>query len=148
MALLKKNPFADFITLQERMSQLFDEAANKRSSCYGTSKGAWSPAVDIYETGEQILLSVELPGVDNNDVDVEVDGNVLNLRGFRRFSTSLTEENYLRMERFYGAFQRLFNLPAAVDKDGIKATFKDGVLRIVLPKIEKDGAKRIKVESS
>ncbi|MBE9532100.1 MAG: Hsp20/alpha crystallin family protein, partial [Proteobacteria bacterium] len=93
-----------------------------------------------------IILSAELPGVNIEDVDVEVNKNVLTLRGERKFQKNLSEEQYLRMERFYGTFQRVFTLPVVVDKDEVKANFKDGVLRVTLPKIESPGSTHIKIE--
>ncbi len=146
MSLKKGNPFIDFITLQEKMSQLFDEAAYKQKGYSALSTGAWSPVVDIFETDGIIILSAELPGVKIEDVDVEVNKNVLTLKGERKFQKNLSEEQYLRMERFYGTFQRVFNLPVVVDKDEVKANFKDGVLRVTLPKIESPGSTHIKIE--
>ena len=146
MSLKKGNPFIDFITLQEKMSQLFDEAASKQKGYSAFSTGAWSPVVDIFETEEKILLSAELPGVEIDDVDVEVNKNVLTLRGERKFQKNLSEEQYLRMERFYGTFQRVFNLPAVVKKEEVRANFKDGVLRVILPKSKKLSPKHIKIE--
>ncbi len=146
MSLKKGNPFIDFITLQEKMSQLFDEAASKQKGYSTLSTGAWSPAVDIFETEGKILLSAELPGVDIDDVDVEVNKNVLTLRGERKFQKNLSEEQYLRMERFYGTFQRVFSLPAVVKKEEVRANFKDGVLRVTLPKTKGLSPKHIKIE--
>ena len=146
MSLKKGNPFIDFITLQEKMSNLFDEAAHKHKGYSAFSTGAWSPAVDIFETDGIIILSAELPGVNIEDVDVEVNKNVLTLRGERKFKKNLTEEQYLRMERFYGTFQRVFNLPVAVDKESVKANFKDGVLRVTLPKVKSLSSTHIKIE--
>ena len=149
MALLKWNPFVDIVTLQERMSRIFDgEAAGLKDRMGGLTKGAWAPLIDIFETEDKLLLNAELPGVNLKDVDVEVDKNVLIIRGFRRFEKNINEENYLRMERYYGTFQRVFSLPAFVDKANVKANLKDGVLRITLPKVEPLNAKRISVESS
>ncbi len=146
MSLKKGNPFIDFITLQEKMSQLFDEAASKQKGYSAFSSGAWSPAVDIFETDGIIILSAELPGVNIEDVDVEVNKNILTLSGERMFQKNLSEEQYLRMERFYGTFQRVFNLPAVVNKEEVKANFKDGVLRVTLPKIKSLSPKHIKIE--
>jgi HSP20 family protein len=146
LSLKKGNPFIDFITLQEKMSKLFDEAAHKQKGYSAFSTGAWSPAVDIFETDGIIILSAELPGVDIKDVDVEVNKNVLTLRGERKFQKNLSEEQYLRMERFYGTFQRVFNLPVVVDKEAVKANFKDGVLRVILPKIKSFKSTHIKIE--
>lgn len=141
----KWNPFMDLLFLQGKAGRLFDDLMQR--SCAGVSVGAWFPPVDIYETDGYIVLKAELPGVDNRNVSIEVDGNVLTLKGERRFEKSLSEENYHRMERFYGAFQRSFSLPDVVDKTGIKALFKDGVLKITVAKAhgERHGAIKVKV---
>jgi HSP20 family protein len=146
LALIKWNPFLDFLTLEERMEQLFNGPLSKQKGCTGLSNGTWSPAVDIYETEDEITLSAELPGVEPDSVDVEVNKEMLTLSG-KRLAHSKSEEQYLRMERCYGVFQRAFTLPAEVNKGGIKANFKDGVLRITLPKSRKPGPKRIKIDS-
>lgn len=140
----KWDPFRDLLLLQERMSQIFDETLIKYKGC--TSGNAWYPPVDIYESEDHIVLKAEIPGVDLNDVTVEVNDNTLMLRGERRHKKNLSDENYHRMERFYGAFQRAFSLPYAVDKEGVKANYKDGVLKISIPKLKESTAGKIKVE--
>ena len=129
------------------MSRIFDEAFSHQRGG-GISGGAWFPSVDIYETDENIVLKAELPGIDVKSVSVEVEGNRITLKGERRFEKNLCEENYHRMERFYGAFRRNFNLPNNVDSKGVRANFKDGVLEITAPKTggAKAGGIRIKVE--
>jgi HSP20 family protein len=134
MALTRWDPFKDLLFLQDRMSRLFDEALVKFK---GSTEGAgvsWYPPVDIYETEGHIVLKAEVPGVTIESIDIEVNENVLTLKGERRFTKSLKEENYHRMERFYGAFERVFSLPMCVDKNNIKANLKDGVLKILAPK--------------
>lgn len=145
MALTKDDPFKDLLFLQERMSRIFDEALLKYKGCSGMPAVAWFPPVDIYETEEKLVLKAELPGVNSDDVDIEVEGNALVLKGERRLEKNLSEENYHRMERFYGTFQRIFNLPYTVDKGGIKASFKDGVLKITVPKNRETRPEGIKV---
>ena len=145
MALVKWDPFKDILTIQERMSRLFDEALYRYKDC-GPSRGVWSPPVDIYETEEKIVLKAELPGIDIKDVDVEVQDNILTLKGERRFEKNLAEEHYHRMECSYGAFERVFNLPDIVDRDRVKATLKDGVLEIIIPKAPATKARPVKVE--
>jgi HSP20 family protein len=115
------------------MSRIFDEALVKYKGLSAPS-GAWNPPVDIYETEDAIVLKAELPGVDLDSVSVEVTESTLVLKGERRFEKSLKEENYHRMERLYGTFQRVFSLPNLVDRAEVKANFKDGVLKIIVPK--------------
>lgn len=146
MGLTKWDPFKDLLFLQERMSRIFDEAVTRFNAGAGLSSSAWCPPVDIYETENDIILKAELPGVGINNVSVEVDGNVITLKGERRFDKNLSEENYHRMERFYGTFQRVFSLPNTVNKAGIKANFKDGVLEITVPKTEVKTSEGIKIK--
>ena len=146
MALMRWDPFKELLTLQERMNRLFDEVLPKAREEEGLARGVWSPAVDIYETEDSIVLKAELPGISKDDVTVEVKDNVLVLKGEKRFEKDVKEENYHRMERAYGAFQRSFTLPNIVDKNRIKARYKDGILEVILPKAEEAKPKHIKVE--
>ncbi|MBZ0221156.1 MAG: Hsp20/alpha crystallin family protein [Candidatus Methylomirabilis sp.] len=143
MALKKKDPFKDLLFLQERMSRIFDETLLK----YKTSGGNhWYPPVDIYETEDFLVLKAELPGVESESVSVEVSENTLSLKGERKFEKNLKEENYFRMERFYGSFQRAFSLPYAVDSKDIKANFQDGILKITVPKPKETGPGNIRIK--
>jgi HSP20 family protein len=112
------------------------------------TQGAWAPPVDIYETAESIVLEAELPGMTKDDIVVEVKDNTLTLKGEKKFEREVKEENYHRVERSYGAFQRAFTLPLTVQQDKVKAKFKDGILEITLPKMEEAKPKQIKVEAS
>lgn len=144
MALTKWDPFKDLLFLQDRMSRIFDEALLKYKG--GAGGGAWFPPVDIYETEELIILKAELPGIDMESVDIEVKDSTITLRGERKLEKNLKEENYHRMERFYGTFQRVFNLPYIIDRNDIKASLKDGVLKITVPKYKEAKVKAIKVQ--
>lgn len=146
MGFIKRDPIKDLVFLQDRMSRIFDEALSRYKSGY--SSGAWFPLVDIYETEENIVLKAELPGMTSGDVSVEVDENAIVLKGERKFDKNLTEENYHRMERFYGTFERVFSLPNIVDKKSVRASFKDGVLEITVPRAysKKQQGIKIKVE--
>ncbi|MBI5560927.1 MAG: Hsp20/alpha crystallin family protein [Deltaproteobacteria bacterium] len=146
MALVKWIPFKDLLSFQERMSHIFDEAFSRFAGIIDPSRCAWSPHADIYETVDNIVLKVELPGVLPDNVVVEVKENCLSLKGERTLNRELKNENYHRMECSYGTFHRTFTLPAVVDKNGIKANFKEGVLEITVPKAEEKAAKHIKVE--
>lgn len=148
MALTKWDPFKDLLFLQERMSRIFDEALLKYKGCSGLSGSAWYPPVDIYETEENVILKAELPGIKLESISIEAEDNTLLLRGERKFEKSLKEENYHRMERFYGTFQRVFSLPYVMKKSSIKASFKDGVLKITVPKVKEEVPEVIKVSVS
>lgn len=147
MALIRWDPFRDIITLRERMDKMFEDSlARFRTPEEATMPTFWSPAVDIYETDENIVLKAELPGVDKKEVSVEVKDNTLILKGERRREKEVKEENYHRVERSYGSFMRSFSLPVTVRQDQVKARFKDGVLEVTLPKAEEAKPKQIKVE--
>ena len=106
---------------------------------------AWNPAADIFENENEIVIKAELPGMDAKDIELGLENNVLTMNGERRFEKETKEENYHRVEREYGRFSRSFALPAAVKEDKIAAEFKNGLLRIVLPKKEEVKSKPIKI---
>lgn len=138
MALTRWDPFKDILTLQERMSRIFDETLLKYKGNAGLSGNAWYPPVDIYESECHVVLKAELPGIDIDSVVIEINENTLVLKGERKQLKNLGEENYQRMERFYGAFHREFSLPYTVDNEGVKASYKEGVLKITVPKTKEE----------
>jgi HSP20 family protein len=105
----------------------------------------WTPPVDIYETDEALILKAELPGVSKNDVSIEIHQNTLVLRGQRRHEAEVKEDRYHRVERAYGSFQRSFMLPTLVDQEHVRATYRDGVLELRLPKSEATKPKRVAI---
>jgi HSP20 family protein len=149
MAIVRFEPFRDVLSLQDRMNRLFDESfrATQRASADDewALGGSWAPAVDIYEQGSDIVLKAELPGVDPKDVDIRLENNVLSLRGQRKLDGEVKRESYHRVERSYGSFSRSFTLPTVVDQGAIKAEFKDGLLRVTLPKREEAKPKQIQI---
>ncbi len=140
------DPFKEFISIQERIDNMFDEVSLKDRSCSGVSYGVWSPPVDIYETEDEIIMKAELPGLDRDDFSIEVKDNTIILQGERKFKKNLKEENYNRMERPYGMFKRIFNLPNTVDRDEVKAHYEGGVLEIMVPKAIEPKPEKIEVE--
>jgi HSP20 family protein len=131
------------------MNRLFDESVrNVRTGDEALSSAIWSPAVDIYETANEVVVKAELPEVNQNDIDIQVENNTLTLRGERKFDKETKQENFHRIERAYGVFSRSFTLPSTVDQERIKADYKDGILRISLPKREASKPKQIKVAIS
>ena len=147
MAIVKWDPFRDMLSLRDRMDRLFDDSLSRmRGPEDATPHSAWSPAVDVYETSDNLVLKAELPGIKKEDVSVEVKDNTLSMKGERKFEKDIEEENYHRMERAYGSFYRLFSLPTTVDPDKIRASFKNGVLEITVPKIEVEKPKQITVD--
>jgi HSP20 family protein len=148
MAIGRWEPFRDLLSLQERMNRLFDESFRgiTRHEDDWSIGGSWAPAVDIYEKDGNIVLKAELPGVEAKNVDVRVENNVLTLRGERKLEDEVKKENYHRVERSYGAFTRSFTLPSVVDTEKIKGEFKDGVLKVTLPKKEEARPRQIEVK--
>jgi HSP20 family protein len=146
MALVPWDPFKNILSLQERMNRLFDEAVNRGQAGDALTGPTWSPAVDIYETEEDIVIDAELPGMDKDDVDIQVRDNTLILKGERKVEKTVKDEGYHRMERMYGSFARTFTLPSTVDQERITATYDKGVLHIRMPKTEKTKPQQIKIE--
>jgi len=146
MAIVRFEPFRELISLQDRMNRLFNESYRSQGSEDDWALGGtWAPAVDIYEHENNIVIKAELPGVDPKDVDIRLDNNVLTVNGERKLDNEVKKENYHRVERSYGAFTRSFTLPTTVDPSGIKAEYKDGVLRVTLPKREEAKPKQIQI---
>jgi HSP20 family protein len=129
------------------MNRLFEDTLTRsRVPEEGLVPGGWSPSVDIYETDAEIILKAELPGVTRDKINLEIKDNVLILKGERSFEKDVKEENYHRIERGYGGFQRTFTLPTLVDRNKIKAKYKDGILEVSVPKGEPNRAKQISIE--
>ena len=147
MALIRWDPFRDLLTLQDRMDRLFEESLSRNKVFeQSLASGLWSPAVDIYETENEIILKAELPGLKKEDVSIEVTDDSLTLSGERSFEKDVKEENYHRIERSYGSFSRTFSLPSTVDRDNVIAKFNDGILEIHIPKAEKSTARVIEIK--
>ena len=145
MAVVRWDPFRDLNLLQDRMNRLFEDANRNWKSDEPASTTTWSPAVDIFETESEIVVKAEVPGMDRKDITLNLENNVLTLRGERRFLKETKEENYHRIERSYGGFSRAFSIPVTVDEEKIRADYQDGVLKIVLPKKEQLRPKQIKI---
>jgi HSP20 family protein len=146
MAVVKWDPFRDLLSIQDRMNRLFEQTLSRSRSEEGIAASTWTPTVDIYETPETIVLKAELPGLSREDIEIQIRDNALTLKGERRFAKDAQQENYLRIERAYGAFQRSFTLPATIQQDKVRAVFRDGVLELTLPKAEEAKSKKIAIE--
>ncbi|HKP85118.1 MAG TPA: Hsp20/alpha crystallin family protein [Blastocatellia bacterium] len=138
------DPFREMFDLQRRINQLFDNSAATASD-EGVALSTWTPAVDIYEDDQAFLLKLELPEVSREDVKVNLHDNTLSITGERRFENEEKREGYHRVERSYGQFYRSFTLPPNVNAEAINAQFKDGMLRLTLPKKEEAKPKQISV---
>ena len=146
MAISRWDPFRDLNVLQDRMNRLFDDAGRGWRGDESAATTTWSPAVDIFETENEIVVKAELPGVDRKDISLNLENNVLTLKGERKFEKETKEENYHRIERAYGGFSRAFSIPATVDEEKIRADYQHGILRIALPKKEQVRPKQIRIE--
>jgi len=136
-------PFRGVTTLQDQINRLFNETFERKGE--ESSLSAWAPAVDIYETEQELVVKADLPDVDPKDLDIRVENNLLTIRGERKFEKKVSEENYLRVERSYGSFARSFTLANTVNSEAIKADYQNGVLTLTIPKREEAKPKQIKV---
>jgi len=146
MAIIRRNdPFRDLLSLQDQLFRTFDSAYRGNREDEPSMVATWSPLVDVFEDGEGITLKAELPEVDVKDVEIQVEGNTLTLRGERKLENEEKRDGYHRIERTYGSFSRTFTLPSTVDVEHITAQSKDGVLRLFLPKKAETKPRQIKV---
>jgi HSP20 family protein len=143
MAIVRNDPFRNLFNLQDQLFRTFDAAYGPKNREEMTAH--WSPLVDVFEDKDGITLKVELPEVEMKDVDLQVDGNTLTLKGERKLEKEAQREGYHRIERTYGSFSRSFTLPDAVEIGHITAQSKDGVLRVHLPKKTEVKPRQIKV---
>lgn len=135
MSMRRWDPLRDLLSLQERMNRLFEETLSAARPDPGIPSNVWVPACDVYETSEAFVVQMDLPGVDSNEVEVHVDGDHLVVRGERRPAEKQRPESFHRVERSHGPFSRTFQLTAEVDPDRVTAQYRDGLLRIELPKV-------------
>ncbi len=149
--LVRWQPLRELTSLQRQMNQLFESFAGKASWApfeEELNTLEFGPPVDIIEDEQKLTFKVEVPGIEEKDIKVEVENNVLTVRGERKLEKEVKEENFRRMERHYGAFARSFSLPPSVDAEKIEANFNNGVLAIQMPKRAEAKPKQIKVNVS
>src|SRR6266700_4732461 len=144
--LTRWDPFREFTTLQERMNRLVrDQYRAEGGSEESLTTTNFAPPVDVYEDEHSITLKIEVPGIDEKDIDVRIENNTLTVHGERKFEKEEKEENFRRVERQYGSFTRSFTLPNTVDNENVSANYDKGVLKISLPKKAEAKPKQIKV---
>lgn len=143
MTIVRWDPFRELVSLSNRLDRVLSEAP--RFGRDTESYGNWIPPVDIFEKNDELVLRAELPGMDREDIDLRVENGVLTLTGERGQDAAVTEESAHRRERVYGSFSRSFTLPASVDAGKIAASYKDGILEVVLPKSEASKPKRVEI---
>jgi len=145
MTITRFDPFREFSTLQDRMNRLFGDVYLRDEEL--TSRGNWVPPVDIYETeAHDLVIKVELPDVNREDVQVTVENNTITIKGNKNFPGDVKEEQFRRVERRYGSFVRSFTLPNTVDASKVSAEYKNGVLTGKLPYREEAKPRTINVE--
>jgi HSP20 family protein len=144
MVITRWDPFRELASLQNRVNNLFQDYGRNNQEELTTS-GSFIPAVDVYEDEHKVTLKLEVPGVNEQDLDVQVENNTLTIRGQRKFEKEEKEENFQRIERRYGSFSRSFTLPNTIDTESVKASYENGILKIELAKREEAKPKQIKV---
>jgi len=142
MAITRWDPFREVVALQNRVNNLFREF-NEGDSPLTTA--SFVPAVDIYEDPKKVVLKLEVPGIEEKDLDIRVENNTLTVKGERKFDKEEKEENFHRIERRYGSFFRSFTLPSTVDSEHINANYVNGILKLELNKKPEAQPKQIKV---
>jgi len=139
------DPFREFSTLQDRMNRLFRESYGPEGREETLNNTSFAPPVDVYEDEHSVNLKIEVPGVDEKDIDVRIENNVLTVHGERKFEKEEKQENFRRVERQYGSFTRTFTLPSTVDAEKVAASYDKGILKIARPKKAEAKPKQIKV---
>jgi HSP20 family protein len=147
MSLIRWDPFSNMATLQERINRLFEDAFPRTADDDEdlSASAAWRPYADIFETESGVTILVDLPGVDKENVSVEVKENILSIKGNRTCEEGADESQYYRRERRFGSFQRSFGMRGTISPEKIKASFKNGVLKIELAKPEEDKPRQVSV---
>ena len=153
MAIVRFRPFSqavdsfrDFGDMQAEVNRLFDNFLGRPAQQPGSMERVWAPAVDVYETVDALMVTAELPGLNEKDIHLSITGDVLSIRGERQWNQEVKPESCYRGERWYGKFERSLPLPMPVQADKVTAKYRDGVLTITLPKVEEIRPKEIKID--
>lgn len=145
MAIIRWDPFRDLMTLRGKMNSIFEDASASRGEEKDLVASSWTPSVDIFETEDEVVLTAELPGIKDENIDIKVEDNTLTLKGERKFEKDINEDSYHRIERAYGSFYRSFSLPHYIKQDKIKAENDFGVLKIKMPKKHESKPHKVKI---
>jgi HSP20 family protein len=143
MAINRWDPFREVVALQNRVNNLFREMNDEGDN--PLTAASFVPAVDIYEDSRKVVLKLEVPGINEKDLDIRVENNTLTVKGERKFEKEEKEENFHRIERRYGTFYRAFTLPSTVDTEHVQANYQNGILKLELSKKPEAQPKQIKV---
>jgi len=139
------DPLRDLSDIRSEMNRLFDGFFGGSSHAAGRER-VWAPAVDMYETKDELVVVAEVPGLNEKDIQLSITGDMLTLKGERRWNSEVTQDNYYRAERWFGKFDRAVPLPIPVQSDKVKASYRDGILTVTLPKAEDMKSKEIRIE--
>jgi HSP20 family protein len=138
------DPFRNLGDIQSEMNRLFDNFSGRPASTAG--ERMWFPAVDVRETKDEVVLSFDVPGMSEKDIQLSITGDLLTVRGERKFDREESKDTYHRVERVYGKFERTVQLSMPVQTDKVKATYREGVLEVKLPKVEEVKPREIKID--
>jgi HSP20 family protein len=139
-------PFGELGSLRREMDRLWDSFFGERPLARAWER-EWAPSLDVSETKDNFVVKAEVPGIDAKDIDISLTGDVLTIKGEKKQEKEEKEEDYHLVERTYGAFSRSIRLPAEVESTKIKASYKNGILRVTLPKSEKVKAKEVRIKA-
>lgn len=147
MDLIQWRPFREVSRLRSEMDRLWDEYFGPGRRALRPLEEEWLPAVDVSETADKITVKAEIPGMEAKDIEISMVGDTLTIKGEKKAEREEKDENYHLVERSYGSFSRAMKLPAVVDSDKVEATYKNGVLTVVLPKKEEVKPKAIEIKA-
>jgi HSP20 family protein len=147
MALVRWEPFRELAALQNEMGRWMSQVAGVGGLAGNGQSSTWMPAVDIWETDKELVLSFDLPGIPEDKIAVELEDNILTVTGERERTQEHSNDRFYRFERRYGSFSRSVTLPTGVSEDSIQADYKDGVLEVRVPKPDEQKPKRIQIGS-
>jgi len=145
--IVRWDPFRDLVSIQDELNRLFGRTFTGVEPTRPTAAGSWMPSMDVFETEDAVVATVELPGIDPAGVEVAVEDSTLTISGTREFSSEVKEESFHRIERRYGSFSRAIALPQTADTDRVEAAFDKGVLTVQVPKVEKAKPKKIQIKA-
>ena len=140
MTLARWDPFNELLNVRRRFADAMPQE--------GRGSAAWAPPVDVLEQGDDLVIRAEIPGVNRDEIEINVENNVLTIRGERKREQDFSDKNAYRLERNYGSFSRSFTLPRTVNAAGIGAKYVDGVLELSLPKAEEAKPKKIRIQAA
>ena len=145
--LVRWDPFRDLVSIQDELNRMFGRTFARAEPTRSPEAGAWIPSMDVYETEDEIVVTLELPGIEPGDVEVSVEDSTLTVSGTRAFSNEVNEDRYHRVERRYGSFSRSISLPQSVDTEKVEAAFDKGVLTVEVRKVERAKPKKIEIKA-